>query len=165
MTAYLVKQKPHAQAKPSQEFIHHCPSAGRCSATSREAGIVTWNGFLGGQTPSLWTSPLAPPLPQLLLLGMTSHGVGHPFGQCGSAVLALCPPSSWGTPSLPTGRAAQGGGEVSALCRHCSAATEKWVSYHHCFHQKSNTTSCEPLRRKLTLSQLKLRQLRRLLIC
>ena len=38
--------------------------------------------------------PLPPgQLPPVYILGMTSHGMEYPFGQFGSAVLAVSPPS------------------------------------------------------------------------
>ena len=39
-----------------------------------------------------------------ILFSMTSDDMEYPFGQFGSAVLGLSPPSCCCTPSLPTGR-------------------------------------------------------------
>ena len=75
----------------------------------------------------------------VFLFSMAPNGVGHPFGQPGPAVLAVSPPSSWGTPSLLAGRAAPGAGEALALCEHCFAATETSLWYHAYFHHKSKT--------------------------
>ncbi|KAF1525280.1 Potassium/sodium hyperpolarization-activated cyclic nucleotide-gated channel 4, partial [Eudyptes sclateri] len=61
---------------------------GELSEPLRE-GSITHNGYLGRQTPSLQTSPPSFFFPQLYILSMTSHGMEYPFGQFGSAVLAL----------------------------------------------------------------------------
>jgi len=34
-----LKQNPRVQAKQNKQLIHCCPSAGRCSAISRKAGL------------------------------------------------------------------------------------------------------------------------------
>jgi len=47
--------------------------------------------------------PLPPSSPSFTLLSMTSYGMEYPFGQLGSAVPAVPPPSSLCTPSLLTG--------------------------------------------------------------
>jgi len=83
------KQKECVQAKQNMEFIHYFPSAGRCSAISRKAGLHHTDIYYS-VTPNI-----VPPFSfflQLLLLRMTSHGMGYPFGQLGSAVLAVSPP-------------------------------------------------------------------------
>lgn len=52
-----MKQKPHAQAEQSKECMEYCPSAGRCSATSREAGLITCQ-FLGKKNASIPSVPV-----------------------------------------------------------------------------------------------------------
>ena len=45
------------------------------------------------------------PLPPVYILDVTSHGLEYPFGQFGSAVLAVCPPNFLCPSSLLAGRA------------------------------------------------------------
>ena len=45
--------------------------------------------------------------PPVLLFSVMPYHMGHPFGQLGSAVLAMSPPVFPGTPSLLSGRAAR----------------------------------------------------------
>jgi len=52
--------------------------------------------------PEQW-QPAQPPFPPLYKLSMTFYGMGYPFGQLGSAVPAVPPPSSLCTPSLLAG--------------------------------------------------------------
>jgi len=97
-----VKQKLHPQAKQNKELTRYFPSAGRCSAISTKAGSIMCNGYLGKQTPSLRKS--APSFfCQLYMLHMVLYGIGYPFGELGSAVLALSPPSFLCTSSLLAG--------------------------------------------------------------
>ena len=119
-----------------EEFICYFPLAGRCSATSRKAGLIACNGFLGRQMPLLQVFPPSALHLHLLLLSVTPHGVGHPFGQPGSPVLGVSPHSSWCTLSLPAGRAAREAEKFLALCEHCSATTQTLVSHHHSFNLK-----------------------------
>ena len=53
--------------------------------------------------PVLDQHPPANVPPSVLLLSMTSHGLEYPFGQLGSAVPAVPPPSSLCIPSLLAG--------------------------------------------------------------
>ena len=46
-------------------------------------------------------------LPPVYILGMTSHGMEYPFGQFGSAVLAVSPPSFLCPSSLLAGWASE----------------------------------------------------------
>jgi len=71
-------------------------------------------------------TPKVPPFffPQGLLLCMMSYGTGHPFGQLGSAVLPVSPPSHLCTPSLLAGGVVQGVEKALTVCKHCSAATK-----------------------------------------
>jgi len=89
------------QAKQNKEFIHYFPSAARCSAIARKAGLH--HGYLGRRMPELPTSLPSFFFPQLYMLSVTSYGMGHPFDQLGSAVPAVPPPSSLCTPSLLSG--------------------------------------------------------------
>jgi len=124
------------QAKQNKEFICHFLSAGRCSATSRKAGLIACNGFLGRQMPLLQMFPPSALHLHLLLLSVTPQAVGHPFGQPGSPVLDVSPHSSWCTLSLPAGRAAREAEKFLAPCERCSATAQTLVSYHHSFHLK-----------------------------
>lgn len=65
--------------------------------------------------------PPTPPTPQLLLLGMMSHAVEHPFGQLESAIPAVSPPNVSCTPSLLAAGAAGETEKGLALCEHCRA--------------------------------------------
>lgn len=66
------------------------------------------------------------------MLCMMLFGVGHPFGQLGSPVLVLPPPSSWCTLRLLAGGAARESDKsLALLCNNWNRC------YHHCFHQKS----------------------------
>ena len=91
-------------------------------------------------TPSLRTCP--PPSSfflQLLFLSMTSYGVKYPFGQLGSAVPAVSPPSFPCTPSLLTGGVEWEAERALTLCKHCSAITKPSLCYQQCFQHKSKT--------------------------
>jgi len=63
------------------------------------------------------------PFSQLLLLS-TCH-MGYPFGQFGSAVLAIFAPKVLPTPSLLV--KGNVGEAASILCEHCSAGAETLV--------------------------------------
>jgi len=80
---------------------------------------------------------LSPPL--LYMLSMTPYGMEYPFGQLGSAVLAVSPPSFLCTSSLLTGRVVQEAEKPLTLCKHCSAITKTSLYYQHCFQHKSKT--------------------------
>lgn len=73
------------------------------------------NGYLGRQTPNITSSIL----PQLYMLGMTSHIMGYPCGRLGSVFPAVLHPSSMCTPSLLAG-GVRGEAEQAALCKSCS---------------------------------------------
>lgn len=51
-----------------------------------------FDSFLGRQTGSLKIPVLLPSLPCFISLSMIQYGMGHSFGQYGSAVLVLSPP-------------------------------------------------------------------------
>ena len=62
------------------------------------------------------------------MLSIMSYGVGYPFGELGSAVLAVSPPSFLCPPRLLAG----GVGEAEkalTLCEHCSAVMETSLRY------------------------------------
>jgi len=70
-----------------------------------QQGSITRNGYLGRQTPSLRTPacpPLPPSSPQLLMLSMTSYGMGDPLGQMGPAVQLCLLPASPAPPVYST---------------------------------------------------------------
>jgi len=78
-----------------------------------------------------------PPPPSQFFLSMTPVGTGRAFGQSGSAVPLLSPPSPLCPPQLLAGRAAQEAETTLALCKHCSATTKTSVCYQHYSHPKS----------------------------
>lgn len=68
-----VKQKLCTQAGQNKKFLHYLHSAGRCAATSRKVGLIVSSGFLGRQTPLLWTSLFI--LPSLRFYCWTRHHI------------------------------------------------------------------------------------------
>ena len=78
--------------------------------------------------PEQWSTPPGQ-LPPVYILGMTSYGLEYPFGQLGSAVPAVSPPSFLCTPSLLTGRAVWEAEKALTLCKHCSAVTKTSLYY------------------------------------
>lgn len=80
-------------SKADKELIHRL-----YSAIPGDQSPITHNSYLGRQMPALQM-----PLPScfflpLYILNMTSHGLEYPFGQMGSSVLAVAPPSLPFTP-------------------------------------------------------------------
>lgn len=111
-TVYYIKL--HAQAKQTKEFIY-------CSYSGNYR-LITQTGFLGRQTPSLWTpSPFL--LSCSLLLSMMLYGMGYPFIQSGSAVTAMTIPAP-GEPQVLAGRAEREAETTLTLCKHCSVTKE-----------------------------------------
>ena len=49
----LLGKAKAVQSKQNKKFIHYLPSAARCSATSRKAGLISHSNYLGRQIPSL----------------------------------------------------------------------------------------------------------------
>jgi len=82
--------------------------------------------------PSFFFSPLC-------MLSMTSYGMESPFGQWGSAVLAVSPPIFFCTPSLLAGGVLGRADKTLTLCKDCSAVTKTSLCYQHCFQHKSKT--------------------------
>jgi len=78
--------------------------------------------------PSLQTSPLPPSSPSFILLSMMSYGMEYPWGQPGSAVLAVSPPSVFCSPR-PVGQAG-----MSLIPEHTDGFS---CYYQHYFHPKS----------------------------
>jgi len=106
------------QAKQNKEFIHYFPSAGRCSSTSRKAGLCHAQRLLGK------TNAIALNVPLFLLLymlSMASYGMGYPFGQLGSAVPAVSALNFLCSPRLLTSRVVWEAEKAFTLCKHCSA--------------------------------------------
>jgi len=81
-------------------FIHYFPLASGCSASYRKTGLIA---------SVLWEDkyrhceclPFPPSLLHFLLLSIMSHRMGYSFGQAGSAVLAMSPPSYLCSPGSP----------------------------------------------------------------
>lgn len=95
--------------------------------------------------------PPTPSLPQLLFLSTMPCGMGHPYGQSGSAVLSVFPPNYlWS--SSPLWQGSTSSRKVLGSVQHCSATTITSVCCHHYFDQKSKMSWHEPLLSKLTLS-------------
>lgn len=133
-------------ASKANQGIHLLlPSADRCSAISRRAGLITPNRFLEHKRHRSERPPLPPSLPQLSLLSVMPHAMGHPSGQLGFPVLAVSPPAPRAPPGA--GRAARVAGKPVALCEHSSATTETSACYHCYFHKKHrpqhHTSLCE----------------------
>ena len=78
-------------------------------------------------------------LPPYLLLSTMPSGLAYSFGQSGSPVRALSPPSSCCTPSLLAGRAAREAEKPLALGMRCSATTKPSGWDRHSSHPKSKT--------------------------
>ena len=78
-------------------------------------------------------------LPPYLLLSTMPYGLAYSFGQSGSPVRALSPPSSCCTPSLLAGRAAREAEKPLALGMRCSATTKPSGWDRHSSHPKSKT--------------------------
>jgi len=81
-------------------------------------------------------------LPLVYMFSMTSHGTEHPFGQLGSAVLAVSPPRLLCTPSLLLGRAVWEAEKPLTESKHYLATTKPSVCYQHYSHPKSKTQHC-----------------------
>ena len=96
-------------------------------------------------------------LPPVYILVMTSHGMQYPFGQLGSAALAVSPPSFLCPSSLLAGWAREAEKSLTWY-KHYLATTENisvLSPFFSCWTQ--NITLYQLLGRKLTLSQPKLR--------
>lgn len=79
----------------------------------------------------------APPLvSHLLLLHRTPHGMGHPFGQFGSAALGITPPHL-----LPSLLALGVLEALLVLCQPLSAIAKNLVRYQGCSSYSSSTSS------------------------
>ena len=68
-------------------------------------------------------TPSPPTSTPVLLLSLTSYGLVHPFGQLGSAGMAVSPLDFLHTPSLLTVRARQEDEKALTLCKHCLPIT------------------------------------------
>ena len=84
-------------------------------------------------------APLSFLFPQLYTLSMMPYGMEYPFGQLGSAVPAVSPPSFLCPPALwcEAGWCEKQG--RLWLCKHCSAGMKTFLYYQHCFQHKSKT--------------------------
>lgn len=78
---------------------------------------------------------------QLLLQSMVPHGVEHPFGLLGLAVLTVSLPSFLCTLSLNIGGMVRGAKVALVLCKCCSAITKTLVCCQHHFQHKSKKKS------------------------
>jgi len=87
------------QAKQKKELIHYFPSQAGVQPSRGKQSSIKCNGYLGRQTSSLWKSTSSCFLPQLYTLSMMLYGIEYPFGQLGSAVVAVSPPNFCCTPS------------------------------------------------------------------
>ena len=115
------------------------PTSRQVFSHLQESRAPSWvNGDLGGQMPSLQTSPLPPSSPSFILLSIVLYGTEYPFGQLGSAVPAVPPPSSLSSPSLLTGGVGWEAEKALTLCKHGSAVTKTSPCYQYCSQHKSN---------------------------
>ena len=93
--------------------------------------------------------------PPVYILDMTSHGMEYPFGQFGSAALAVSPPSFLCPSSLLAGWAWEAEKSLTWY-KHCLATSENLCVLSTFFsYWTQNITLCQLLERKLTLSQPK----------
>lgn len=108
-------------------------------------------------TPNILPYSLFPTTLVLLMLSwVMTLCVGHPFGQLGSAVLAVSPPKLWCIPCLLAGRTAWETEKTWMLCKHSWAITKKPLCYGDCFGAQIQTAAPEKeLWAKLTLFQLR----------
>ena len=131
------------KAMLNKEFIHSSHGHAGIQPSPGKQGSITGNGYLGRQMPSGRTSPPSSFFPQLYTLSKVSYGLEYPFGQLGSAVLAVPPPSFL----CPPRHSLVGWGEKQkralTLCKHRSAVTKTSLCYQHCFQNKSKT-QCIP---------------------
>ena len=90
--------------------------------------------------------PSSPPR-FIYLLSMTWYGMEYAFGQPGSAVPAVSPPSSLCTPSPLAGGVGREAAKALALCKPCSALMKTSLYYQQCFQHKPKaqprTSYCE----------------------
>ena len=119
-----------------QEISHLLSQADRSWDRLRAAATLEASAHL----------PFLLPLPQFLLLSVMLYGMEYSFGQFGSSVVPVSPPSLLPTPSLfmdGGGRDDdwQSGGGKNALtpCKHRSAVVKTLVPCQHCFSHKSKT--------------------------
>ena len=87
-----------------------------------------------------WKRTLTPPssASPVLLLSMTLYHMGYPFGEFGSTVPAVSPPSLLPTQSLPYTVATEWKTEKALmLCKYCSPITKTLLCYQHRFSHKS----------------------------
>ena len=101
--------------------------------------------------PSLSPSsrPPTPASHPYILFSMTSDGMEYPFGQFGSAVLGLSPPSSCCTPSLLAGRTEREAEKSLAWCKHCSATIKTSACYQRSSHPNPKHSTLPATRRKI----------------
>ena len=141
------------QSKTRNSFTASHGQAGVQPSPGKQGSIMC-NSYLGRQVPSLQMSPTSFFFPQLSMLSMMSYGLEYPFGQLGSAVPAVSPPSSLCTPSLLAGgvRSRNGLDSVSALLSNNENIPELSTLFPA---QIQNVAPYWLLCRKLTLSQPK----------
>lgn len=87
--------------------------------------------------------------PPYILFSMTSDGMEYPFGQFGSAVLGLSPPSSCCTPSLLASRTEREAEKSLAWCKHCSATIKTSACYQRSSHPNPKHSTLPATRRKI----------------
>lgn len=127
LTIIMCKKTSDAQCNCS-------PPADRCPAYPRAAG------------------PPTPASHPYILFSMTSDGMEYPFGQFGSAVLGLSPPSSCCTPSLLAGRTEREAEKSLAWCKHCSATIKTSACYQRSSHPNPKHSTLPATMSYLTLS-------------
>lgn len=125
----FIEQKLPMQAKQTKEFIPYCPLAGKCSASSRKAGLhcMPW---LFGLTISIALNVPSSFLPQFLLLSLISVGVS-----CPSWVPLT---TSCTAPRLLTGGAAW---ETLTLCKEWWSVVKTSLCHQHLFSAQSQKNS------------------------
>lgn len=132
-----------AQTNKAKEGIQVMfPSAARCFATSRKAGLNMHSNVLRRWTPSLWTSSASSfPVPHFNCW-VTRHVVWNiPLASLGMLSWFCSHPSCLYTPSALTGRTAWEAEKSLALCKNCSTAAETLLYYPHFVSQIQGTSS------------------------
>ena len=121
------KAKAAHGSKGKQTIYSLLPLSRRCPATSREAGLQYAQRLLRKTSVVLTNAPHPSSFLLAFMAEQTSYGMEGPFGQFGSAVLAVSPPRILPTPSLLGER---GGMLERQPC--CCASTAQQQPKHWC---------------------------------
>jgi len=128
-----------SKAKPGIHSLHLVFSQAGVQPPPGKQGSITRNGYLGRQTPLLWTPAPSLFFLPLYMLSTTSYGMEYPCGQSGSAVPAVPPPTFLCTPSPLAGGVGWEAEKALTLCKQRSAIIKTSLYYQHYFQHKSKT--------------------------